>query len=541
LSVDRLIISGGIISTTINGGKMTNPFDKKEKKFSICTPVYKEAWKTFGKFFRCLNESDYKTFEVIISFDGENPKGARELSKIIRKYPDMDIKFCVQEWGGAPKARNAAASIAKGDYLVFLDPDIYLYTDSMRDWANSFDGYDVVWGTYDIEHVEQKLTIGQDVPVNAKDEPLYWAFRFSNYCSGAMPVRKSAFVGWDETVKSLQDWDMWQRMLLLDGFEGKKFKFKRRSYFMTDPPREGGISMDSNDNWIDRVKYIREKNGIPIADVCVCSLGAPYHGVNVAKTLGYDYLPMPSFKPNNYKAIYLLGFYVNGVEGHMRALANSKKKIVHWIGTDIYQLGHTLSVSTWRDLLKYFKEEKIIHLSEADFTQKELKALGIKSRVVPIPPSKLYNRMPLPKKFTVGIYENATQNAYKEELMQHVARSMPDIEFKFFGDETKKGKYDNVEHLGWIDMDEWMPKLSCNLRITDHDGLSLTVLQFLTAGRNVVTNTPVTGTIQVEPTRKSIIKGVRMAHERLLDPRVSERWSRQLSIDRFKRSVRRLV
>jgi hypothetical protein len=118
---------------------------------------------------------------------------------------------------------------------------------------------------------------------------------------------------------------------------------------------------------------------------------------------------------------------------------------------------------------------------------------------------------------------------------------MPDIEFKFFGDETKKGKYDNVEHLGWIDMDEWMPKLSCNLRITDHDGLSLTVLQFLTAGRNVVTNTPVTGTIQVEPTRKSIIKGVRMAHERLLDPRVSERWSRQLSIDRFKRSVRRLV
>jgi hypothetical protein len=246
---------------------------------------------------------------------------------------------------------------------------------------------------------------------------------------------------------------------------------------------------------------------------------------------------MPSFKPNNYKAVYLLGFYVGGIEGHMQVLQGAKKKIIHWIGTDIYQLGHTLSVTTWKDLLKYFKDEKIIHLSEADFTHKELKELGINSKVVPIPPSKLYKPIPLPEKFTVGIYDNPTQDMYNRELMEHVARSLPDIEFKFFGNPRKIGSYNNVENLGWVDMDEWMPKLSCNLRVTTHDGLSLTVLQFLTAGRNVVTNTPVKGAIQVKPTRDDIVKGIRIAQKRFLTNKWSKYWTNEVSTEKFKKNM----
>jgi glycosyltransferase involved in cell wall biosynthesis len=522
----------------IIGGKMSNPFSKEEKKFSIIAPVYKDAWRTFDVFFKCLAESNYKTFEIIISFDGKNKRGEAELLKYVQKYPDLEIKTCTQDWGGAPKARNAGAKLATGDYLTFLDPDVYLYTDTLRAWANAFDDKtNVVWGLYDVMLDEKKYQIGSDVPVDAKDNPLYWAFRFSNFCSGAFPMKKEVFVGWDETVKSLQDWDMWQRMLLKDNFSGKGFKFIRKSFFLTEAPTKKGISSDSNSNWIERVKYVREKNGIPISDVCVCSLGAPYHGVNTAKLLGYDYLPMPSFKPNNYKTVYLLGFYVNGIEGHLQALAGAKKKVVHWIGTDIYQLGHTLSVATWRELLEYFRKEKITHLAEADFTQKELKDLGIKSQIVPLPPSKLYEPMPLPEKFTVGIYENPTQDMYAEELMEHVARSMPDIDFKFFGNDQKKGKYNNVEHLGWVDMDEWMPKLSCNLRITIHDGLSLTVVQFLSAGRNVVTNTPVKGAIQVKPNREDIIKALRIAQKRLLEPKWSKYWINELSTSKFQKRM----
>jgi hypothetical protein len=149
--------------------------------------------------------------------------------------------------------------------------------------------------------------------------------------------------------------------------------------------------------------------------------------------------------------------------------------------------------------------------------------------------------MPLPEKFTVGIYENPTQQVYEEELMEHIARSMPDIDFKFFGNENSKGKYKNVEHLGFIDYDKWIPKLSCNLRITKHDGLPLTPLQFMTAGRNVVTNVPLKGAIKVSNERKEIIDGLRIAQKFPLDKKWSKYWRDELDVEKYKKAIGRLV
>lgn len=518
---------------------MSNPFDKNQKKFSVITPIYKKTYNTLPKFFQALNEQDYSNFEVIVVFDGPNSSGKRKLNQMIKKYPNIKVKSKTQEWGGAPKARNTGAEMSTGDFLTFLDPDVYIYPDTLRFWASAFEkspNKDVIWGLYEILAEGKNLQVGGLVPVDANDKPLYWAFRYSNYCSGAFPIRKEAFVGWGEDVKSLQDWDMWVRMLKKDNFEGKKFEFHRKSFFVTEAPRKGGLSDDSSKNWIDRVNYVKEKSQIPKSDTCVCSLGAQYHGVNIAKMLGYDYLPIPSQKPNQYKRIILLGFYSSALEEHLSIFNtdHKTKKIIHWIGTDIYQLGHSISVHTWKELVTLFKREKFVHLSEADFTQKELKDLNIKSKVVPIPPAKIYKLMPLPDKFTVGIYENPTQKMYSEELMEHIARSMPDIDFKFFGNPSNKGRHDNVEHLGWIDFDIWMKEFSCNLRITTHDGLSITALQFLTAGRSVVTNTPVKGAIVCESNRKDIVSAIRKAQKEGLNLKWSKYWRKTLDKTKYK-------
>jgi hypothetical protein len=147
--------------------------------------------------------------------------------------------------------------------------------------------------------------------------------------------------------------------------------------------------------------------------------------------------------------------------------------------------------------------------------------------------------MPLPEKFTVGVYENPTQKMYQEELMVEIARSMPDIDFKFFGDPTRIGnkETDNIEHLGWIDLDEKMKDFSCNLRISVHDGLPLTPLQFLTAGRNVVTNVQLEGAIIVDPDRKKIIEGIRKAQEEQLLDKVGKKWHKVLSVDKYRRAI----
>lgn len=546
-----------------------NPFSKEQKRFSVIAPVYQDRWDTFGKFFQALSEQEYKHFEVIVVFDGENKRGEKELAAEVAKYPTMQVKSLTIEHGGAPKARNAGAAIATGDYFTFLDPDVYPVSETFRQWANAFEEHpekDVIWGLYSFIQGDKAYSIPDIIPKNPKGEPDYWAFRFQNYCSGMFPMRREAFIGWDETVKSLQDWDMWQRMLKKDNFKGEKFLYVPKSFCLTEPVREGGISQDSHKNWLERVRYIREKNGIPRSPICVASHGAPWHALHVAKKLDADFLPMPSFKEHEYQAIYLLGFYpgpggptkshlaVFAEPGHIRSDEKGLpdvqqyfrgKKIIHWIGTDALKMRTEVPFVTIKYLRDLWKRENFTLLSEVDYIQEELAEIGVETAIVPIPPEKLYDVIPLPEQFTVGIYENATQNMYHEGLMEAVARALPDLQFYFFGDESKKGrKTANSEHLGWIDLSEWMPRFSCNLRVTVHEGLPLTPLQFLTAGRSVVTNSPLFGAVKVEPTRKSVIEGLREAQE-LTDPKklqeIADYWKKELDFTKYKETICKLA
>lgn len=526
---------------------MSNPFSKEDKLFTVVTPIYKDAYKTLDKFFTALSQQDYKHFEVVVVFDGENKEGLDELLKQMKKHKDITVHYYTKKWGGAPAARNYGAERGNGDFFTFLDPDVYLYPETLRIWASEFEKQpdkDVVWGLYDIDMHGERRTVGMPI-LDPQGNVDYWSFRFSNYCSGANPVRREAYVGWDESVKSLQDWDMWTRMLKKDNWQGKKFSFINRPFFITEPPHEGGISDDSHKNWLERLNYVKKKNGIQQSTICVVSLGAPFHGLHVAKKLGADYLPMPSFKPHAYKAIYLLGFYPTAARAHGEVFANdgyNAKKIIHWIGTDTHQLWWKTSFGALKALREEWKKPEYVMLTEVQHMHDEMKELGIDTKIIPIPPQTLYKPMPLPEKFTIGIYENPTQNMYHEQLMEHVARSLPDIEFKFFGDETKKGqKYDNVEHLGWVDLDEWLPKLSANLRITVHDGLSLTAVQFLSAGRNVIANYAIKGAIEAGTDRKSIVEGIRKAQQTPLDPKISQYWIKELDFKKFKKAIEELV
>ena len=543
---------------------MSNPFDPKLKKFSIITPIYGECYDTLDKFFGTLNESEYQEFEVIVVFDGENLKGEKELKKYMKKYPEMDIKSKVIEHGGAPKARNEGAKMATGDYLTFLDPDVYLYSDTLRFWADKFEEHpekDVIWGLYDILTGEgKKSTIGGSIPVDKDGQVDYYALKATNYISGAFPVRKEAFLGWDESVKSLQDWAMWHRLLRPD-FTGEKFlyicdynpKYKvwvGRSFFVTEPIRHGGISNDSHTNWIDRLGYVKSLSDIPYPEICVTSQGAPMHALHVAKKLKADYLPLPQFKPHKYKMVYLLGFYTAGqsLQSHvsvfddqikMRAMEG--KKVIHFIGTDVWQLRHSISWQMIQDIKNWLKMNKIVVLSEVDYIQKELSDLGIKSEVVPIPPQKLYEPMPLPKEFSVAVYDNPSQNMYNEKLMYNIAKAMPDIKFYFFGNNEKKFIDGNIEHLGWINLDDYMDKFSCNLRVTTHDGLPLTPIQFFTAGRHVVSNVPLKGAISTDEDRKNIIHAIRTAQTTPIDPKVAQYYRKELDFNKYVKSIRRIL
>lgn len=541
-----------------------NPFIKETLKFSILSPIYRDDWKHLDRWLQSVKNQEYPHFEVVIVFDGENDDGVKEIEKLMhsKKYKEMDIKYYVMEpHGGKAAAVNFGFEKTTGDMISVLDSDSFLYPEALRLWANEFEDPKInrVWGYYDVlDWNGNPQPVGGGIPSYPNGKPDYWSVRFCPYIDSASPIRRSAWIPWDTTVKSLIDWEWSLRQLAKTNFVGDDFVYLPRPFFATSPVDEGGLSADSHQHWIERVKYVKKLNNIPQCDNVVSSLGAVHHGLHVAKKLGWDFMPMPSFKQHEYKKIYLLGFYPGnpGTTNHLQVFAkpNTKvrtlsdriykedfcdaKKIIHWIGTDVLKMRTEIPFVTVKYLKELWEAIGVVHLTEFKTTHDELLELGIESKVVPIPPKKIYDFLPLPKKFCVGVYESTAQPLYNYRLMVEIARSMPDIDFKFFGDPELTGKVEkNITHYGYTDIEKIMPDMSCNLRITDHDGLPLLPIEFMTAGRNVVTNVDIPGAIKVGYERKDIVSAIRKAQDKPLGHNWHVYWTDIMDFDKYKKTL----
>lgn len=530
----------------------------QNKKFSVIVPLYKDGFKTLDRFLLCLKEQDYKNFEVIFVHNSPNGEGKKFLhmeDSPTKNFPNQIIELDAgydKKLGNGNHCRafNYGAKHASGDYLLFLDPEVYLYPGILREYKNKFEeNPDVafVYGHYDIEG------IGRISGRTFSEYELYCA----NYISGAYPVRKEAFKGWDPEIKSLQDWDMW--LSVVDA--GGKGLFFEMPCFTTAPPEQGGISHDSATNWLDRYNKVRIKHGRPSSETVVTSLGAPFHATNTAEILGVDsrvHNNIHTTKENDYKNVYLLGFYPEGWDGHMRLFYPlgdlSKdplpgKKIIHWIGTDIFNMMHKLSWMAVKNITTFLndKDFNFIHLTEAQHTHDELKELGIDSQIIPLPTKDIRKVSPLPKKFTVGVYINPTQDMYFESFMYEIADAMPDIQFKFFGNNNMKDKVEkNKEWVGWVDMKEFLPTISALVRLTIHDGLPLGPIETMQAGRNVLSSTPLKYALHAkyvggEPVKEEIVKQIRQLKKMPLNKDGSVYWQEEMSHELFKKRIEKLL
>lgn len=547
---------------------MANPFKKEQGKFSLIIPVYKTA-KHLPTNLSHLDDQDYKNFEVIIVFDGKDTKGEEIVKDLIKKYPKMDIQYTTIKHGGAPKARNKGAEMATGDFYSFLDADSYLYSGVLRRWANLFElnpNVNRIWGLYDINNNAMPHKLGGGVATDKSGRPVYWAFRFSNYCSGTFPVRKEAFVGWDESFKSMQDWDVNIRMLKKDNFEGKDWLYVPERWFITEggANRKSSISSDAFNNWMERKKYLMKKHNIPISDTCVCSWSCQYHGVNFAKLLDYDYMHEPQYMPFEYKRLIQVGFFTGtNIEAacsyHLFEECTTPenadkdrerfagKKIIMWVGTDIWQMRNSAGWETLQARKKTWAEEGWISVVGDKNAQQKLADLGFPSKVIYYPPHHFYDVMPLPKQVAVGVYEDDNDNnvKYHNEHLYELARNYPDVKFYFYGAPTRVGikhkEMPNIEHLGWVNMDELMPKLTMHIELTLTGGVGSGGVEYLMAGRQVVTDVDEPYTFKAKNTYESIEKAFKKALEEPFDQKkMSDFYKKRHSVKNFKKVMDRL-
>ncbi len=151
----------------------------QETLVSIILPVYN----VYPYMSQCLDSivaQTYKNIEVIIVIDGATD-GSYELAK---EYCEQDNRFSVywQKNSGSGPARNNGLSHAKGEFVMFVDPDDWMKEDYVEKYleAQKDGDFDLVTGTSidyyfttgktikrkKIREIEDEVFIGQDVVRN---------------------------------------------------------------------------------------------------------------------------------------------------------------------------------------------------------------------------------------------------------------------------------------------------------------------------------------------------------------------------------------
>lgn len=120
-------------------------------------------------------------------------------------FRDFEI-ICSWDHGhGANAARNAGFRRAGGSLLLFSDDDITWQTDALARLVSTLE-----------EHPESAYAYGAYSMGGRVQCDREWdaaALRRSNFVSTMSVIRRVAFPGFDESLRRLQDYDLWLTML----------------------------------------------------------------------------------------------------------------------------------------------------------------------------------------------------------------------------------------------------------------------------------------------------------------------------------------
>lgn len=465
----------------------------KDPKFSFIVPVYDVPDDVFKRCLMSIADQDYPNLEVIIV-----PNGDERAEKIAHEFADGKENWKVLPLAekGAARAKNYGFDQSTGDIVSFFCSDYIANPGMVRMWVDKL-----------IEHPECQFVYGA-YEYNSKDRNAYYSKPFdmyqlevANFIDSGFPIWRQYAGRWDEKIKSLQDWDYWLDTIKVKNKGNLKGHYLGREIsFIAEPPRPGGLSLDSMTNWVDRSKVIKDKYGIPLRDICVVSVGAPNHGIEIAKMIGADYRDDTIHKSHQYKALYLIGWYMKPGQAYnehsmiLQCFENSKK-IVHFVGADIYWLRKfpVQQIREWAGAMKMSVDH---FLTENQAAHDELLSYGIDSEIVPIPPYTNLEVRDLPKEFSVAIYltDRSDFDKYLKQYTLSIVKAMPDVKFQGYGDwEDNEFKSKNFVHKGTLSREEWTKFVyenSAYLRLVRHDTRPMASDEFILAGRNVITNIP---------------------------------------------------
>ncbi len=174
---------------------------------SVIIPVYNQADK-ITKTLESLVKQTYQDFEVIIVNDGSTDNLDGTLERFLNQTKSGNTFFIVhQQNQGAPAARNNGWRKSRGDYFLFCDADAVLIPEALEMMLSELGAHPEASYVYSSFMWGSKLfKLGPFDAAKLQQAP---------YIHTMSLIRKNDFpaTGWDESIKKLQDWDLWLTML----------------------------------------------------------------------------------------------------------------------------------------------------------------------------------------------------------------------------------------------------------------------------------------------------------------------------------------
>ena len=172
-------------------------------RISVVIPVYQHA----DACLRCLAslaKQERLPDEVVVVDDGSTDGVEEKLQVVLGTYP-FPLRFVrFAENKGAPAARNEGVRQTSGEYIIVLDADTEL-------------------SPLLLKRFEEVLKTHPEIDIVYSAYNFGWNFSFvpfsperlqqTNFIHMNSLLRRTAFPGFDESLKKFQDWDLWLTMV----------------------------------------------------------------------------------------------------------------------------------------------------------------------------------------------------------------------------------------------------------------------------------------------------------------------------------------
>ena len=182
----------------------------KKDFVSIIIPTYNCKEYLLEAINNCL-EQTYKKIEIIVVDDGSTD-GTKEI--IANTYNQNNVIYFYKTNGGLSSARNSGLEIALGEFVQFLDSDDLLICTKIEKQVEflkaNTDIFGVYCGTKYFRNSIDNVVFSNFIKHKGQ---IYKNLAWGNFITvNSMLSRRIDNLYFDETLRSLEDWDYWVRI-----------------------------------------------------------------------------------------------------------------------------------------------------------------------------------------------------------------------------------------------------------------------------------------------------------------------------------------